>query len=267
MQICNGTGRKDGNPQTVDNGLFDRLQIVHTGNHVQLRRRNAVIFQKYINFLAGTGTVFPENKRLLQKFLEEGLVVERDFVVFPGKKMIIDWRSNDKRILAEGNETAGFFVNFLADQTQVHTSVQNFLNRSHAVRLPGVKKHVLCLLPEGTQKLWKQVGGWDCGDTDINDFFAGSGKFFYQMIAHVQHLNRTVIKLISSCGNCNFLSSADDQAGIEFCLQRTDMGADRGLCQIKMACRFRKTVVFHDCNKCFQLFKFHDGFLPYTDIP
>ena len=45
---------------------------------------------------------------------------------------------------------------------------------------------------------WQKIGGRNGGNGQVNDFFILSGKFFYNIAAHVQHIGSAVVKLQSS---------------------------------------------------------------------
>ena len=91
---------------------------------------------------------------------------------------------------------------------------------------------------------WQKVGGRNGGNSQVNNFFILSGKFFYNVAAHVQHIGSAVIKLKTALGDGQLLGGADQQPRVQFLLQGIDVGTDGGLGQVQLAGGFGEAFIF-----------------------
>ena len=158
--------------------------------------------------------------------------------------MLVDRGGNYKFIFAKRDKTAVWFVKGISHQSQIHTAVQNSCYSAETVGLPGVKIYVWNLAGEGAENTWQKVGGRNCGNSQVNNFFILSGELFYNVAAHVQHIGGAVIEQKTALGDVQLLGGADQQPRIQFLFQGIDVGTDGGLGQIQLAGGFGEAFIF-----------------------
>ena len=146
--------------------------------------------------------------------------------------MLVDWGGNYKLIFAKRNKTAVRFIKGISHQCKVYTAVQHSCHSAKAVGLPGMEVYVRYLAGKGTENVWQEVRGGNCGNGQVNDLFILSGEFFYNVAAHVQHIGGAVVKLKATLGDGQLLGGTDQQSRIQFLLQGIDVGTDGGLSQV-----------------------------------
>ena len=120
-----------------------------------------------------------------------------------------------------------------------------------------MKINIRAYLSEACKQFREQIRGWNGRGAQINNMFFGTGKILQKIIADMEDTDRTVIKLISLCGDGQLFCCPYDQLYLQLIFQRPDMCADGRLGQIEAARGLRKASVIHHCGKSFQLFKIH----------
>ena len=136
FQIYNGAGREDRDAKPVDDRFLDAFQIVHSGDHIEVRRRDADLFQKKIHLFLGAGAFFTDDDRIFQKLFE----IDRIFLEF--QVVFCDRRGDHEGILTERNKDTAFISGILPDKCKIDSSVQNAVDRSLTVRLDGMKINI-----------------------------------------------------------------------------------------------------------------------------
>ena len=174
--------------------------------------RNIMGFQITVNFLFGTRSAFPHNKRLIQKIRKIQSTKICLFLIF--QVMLIHRRGNYQFVRSKRNEAAVRFLESISHKCQIHASVQHPGHGPQAVRLPGMEIDIRNLTGKSTENLRKQIRGRNGGNCQIYNLFIDSSKFFYNIAAHIQNVGSTVIKLKSSLGDGQLLGGADQQPGV-----------------------------------------------------
>ena len=97
----------------------------------------------------------------------------------------------------------------------------------------------------------QQVGGRDRGGGKVDHVLLCACEVVEKVVADLKHPDGTVIELIASGRDGGLFGRTDNELGVQFFFEGTNMCTDGWLCQIKPSGSFGETAVIDDGNKGF----------------
>ncbi len=219
---------------------------------MQLVLSDTAVSKKAVRHFFAAAAFFAQDERLAQQLRE------CDFLLLlVVQKMLVDRGDEHHAVFTEGLAAEVVILAAHADEAEVEQAVLEAADDALTVALVNNKINIRMQSAEVGQKLGQDIGRGNGGGTEVNDALAFDGAGLQHALLELENILGIFIELASLGRDLQAFGCAQNKLGVERSFQLTDMRADGGLRDKKLAGSLREAFLLHDGDEALQLFKVH----------
>ena len=219
---------------------------------MQLVLSDTAVSKKVVRHFFAAAALFAQDERLAQQLRECNFLL-----LLVAQKMLVDRGDEHHAVFTEGLAAEVAVLAAHADEAEVEQAVFEAADDALAVALVNNKINIRMQSAEVGQKLWQDIGRWDGGGTEVNDALAFDGAGLQHTLLELENILGIFIELASLRRDLQAFCCAQNKLGVERSFELTDVRADGGLRDKKLAGGLREAFLLHDGDEALQLLKVH----------